>query len=79
MMRSGANSTTLCISLAKAPMRPGVTEDPTSIKDDRKEDDEVNREPTSVLLLALDMLKAKEMARSMVIYPQVFMALSTFD
>lgn len=60
-------------------MRPGVTEDPTPIKDDRKEDDEVTREPTSVLLLALDMLKVKEMARSMVIYPQVFMALSTFD
>lgn len=60
-------------------MRPGVTEDPTPIKDDRKEDDEVTREPTSVLLLALDMLKAKEMGRSMVIYPQVFMALSTFD
>ena len=79
MMRSGANSTRLCISLDKAPMRPGVTEDPTPIKDDRKEDDEVTKEPTPVLLLALDMLKAKEMARSMVIYHQEFVDLTTFD
>ena len=60
MMGSGACNAILCISLASAPISPGVTEVPVATNDDPNGADEVSEEPTSVLPLALDMLKGEK-------------------
>ena len=50
----------MCTSFANAPMSPGVTEDPTPPKDDPDGAAELPEVLTSLLLLALDILKGKQ-------------------
>ena len=55
----GARSTKLVISLAIAPISPGVTEDLTASEDVPDGAPELTELLTSLLLLALDILKKK--------------------
>lgn len=64
IMCPGASSTILCISFARAPMSPGVNDEPDPTKDDPDGAVEVIEDLTSLLLLALDILKGQKRSRT---------------